>query len=45
MLSEPTAKHGFKRAIVPIANKPKEQIEGMEVIGVSSLQQALDALF
>ncbi|WP_372768185.1 DNA repair protein RadA [Pseudoalteromonas sp.] len=39
------AKHGFKRAIVPIANKPKEQIEGMEVIGVSSLSQALEALF
>jgi DNA repair protein RadA/Sms len=39
------AKHGFKRAIVPIANKPKEQIDGMEVIGVSSLGQALEALF
>jgi DNA repair protein RadA/Sms len=39
------AKHGFKRAIVPIANKPKEDIEGMEVIGVSSLSQALEALF
>lgn len=39
------AKHGFKRAIVPIANKPKEVIEGMEVIGVSSLSQALEALF
>ena len=39
------AKHGFKRAIVPNANKPKELIEGMEVIGVNSLSEALDALF
>ena len=38
------AKHGFTRAIVPIANKPKETIEGMQVIGVKSLQEALDAL-
>lgn len=39
------AKHGFKRAIVPNANKPKELIEGMEVIGVNSLSEALEALF
>lgn len=39
------AKHGFKRAIVPKANKPKEPIEGMEVIAVTSLSQALEALF
>ena len=39
------AKHGVKRAIVPNANKPKELIEGMEVIGVNSLSEALDALF
>ncbi|MFC3031925.1 DNA repair protein RadA [Pseudoalteromonas fenneropenaei] len=39
------AKHGFTRAIVPLANKPKEAIENMEVIAVSSLEQALDALF
>lgn len=38
------AKHGFKRAIVPIGNVPKEKISGMEVIGVKSLQQALDVL-
>ncbi|CAM4224880.1 DNA repair protein RadA [Pseudoalteromonas byunsanensis] len=39
------AKHGFKRAIVPNANKPKEPIEGMEVVGVNSLSEALEALF
>ncbi|WP_440053971.1 DNA repair protein RadA [Pseudoalteromonas sp. T1lg65] len=39
------AKHGFKRAILPKANQPKEVIEGMEVVGVSSLSEALEALF
>lgn len=38
------AKHGFTRAIVPIGNKPKEPIEGMQVIGVKSLQDALEAI-
>ena len=38
------AKHGFRRAIVPRANKPKTAIEGMEVIGVTKLSEALDAL-
>lgn len=38
------AKHGFKRAIVPGANKPKAAIEGMEVIGVTKLSEALEAL-
>ncbi|WP_417595853.1 DNA repair protein RadA [Oceanospirillum sp.] len=38
------AKHGFKRAIVPRANKPKAAIEGMEVIGVTKLSEALEAL-
>jgi DNA repair protein RadA/Sms len=38
------AKHGFKRAIVPIANVPKEAIEGMVVVGVSKLTEALEAL-
>jgi DNA repair protein RadA/Sms len=35
------AKHGFKKAIVPNANIPKGGVPGMEVIGVSTLQQAL----
>lgn len=38
------AKHGFKRAIVPIGNVPKGGVAGMEVIGVKTLQQALDVL-
>jgi DNA repair protein RadA/Sms len=38
------AKHGFKRAIVPKANLPKNKISGMEVIGVSKVAEALDVL-
>lgn len=38
------AKHGFKRAIVPAANAPKEQIAGMQVIAVNNLQQALASI-
>ena len=42
-LSE-AAKHGFTRAIVPKANAPKKAIPGMDVIAVSKLSEALDAL-
>ncbi len=38
------AKHGFTRAIVPTANVPKRGIEGIEVVGVSRLNQALEAM-
>ena len=38
------AKHGFKRALVPKANVPQHPIKGMEVIGVSRLDQALNAI-
>lgn len=38
------AKHGFKRAIVPKGNVPRGKIDGMEVIAVEKLHQALDAL-
>lgn len=38
------AKHGFTRAIVPRANAPKQSPEGMKVIGVSRLAEALEAL-
>jgi DNA repair protein RadA/Sms len=38
------AKHGFTRAIVPLANVPKEPISGMTIIGVTKLTEALDAL-
>jgi DNA repair protein RadA/Sms len=38
------AKHGFRRAIVPKANAPREAIPGMEVIAVEKLEEALGAL-
>lgn len=38
------AKHGFKRAIVPKANVPKQKIAGIEVVGVARLSDALEAL-
>ncbi|GGZ89667.1 DNA repair protein RadA [Ignatzschineria ureiclastica] len=38
------AKHGFKRAIVPIANKPKKPIQDMEVIGVAKINELMDHL-
>jgi DNA repair protein RadA/Sms len=39
------AKHGFKRAIVPKGNAPKEAPPGLAVVAVTRLEQALDALF
>ncbi|MEK9806704.1 MAG: DNA repair protein RadA [Halieaceae bacterium] len=42
-LSE-AAKHGFRRAIVPRGNAPKQPVEGLEVIAVSRLSEALEAL-
>ncbi|WP_148252622.1 DNA repair protein RadA [Aidingimonas lacisalsi] len=38
------SKHGFERAIVPRGNAPKQSPAGMEVIAVSRLSEALDAL-
>lgn len=35
------AKHGFTRALVPLANKPKQAVEGLEIIGVRRLDEAL----
>jgi len=37
-------KHGFKRVIMPKANAPKQAPEGVEVVAVSRLSEALDAL-
>ncbi|MGI9327327.1 MAG: DNA repair protein RadA [Pseudomonadales bacterium] len=37
-------KHGFKRAIVPYANRPKKVVEGMAVHGVKNLAGALDVV-
>ena len=38
------AKHGFKRAIVPVGNAPREPIKGMDVIPVRKVTDALQAL-
>ncbi|MCF2948236.1 DNA repair protein RadA [Paraglaciecola aquimarina] len=38
------AKHGFKKAIVPYANMPKQKIPNMQVIGVKRLTEALEAI-
>ena len=38
------AKHGFKKAIVPTANAPRLNIEGLEVIKVKNLAEALAAI-
>lgn len=37
-------KHGFQYAIVPIANAPKNGIQGAEVLPVKTLSQALEAV-
>ena len=38
------AKHGFKRAIVPKGNVPKESLQGMQIVPVTKLTEALEAL-
>jgi DNA repair protein RadA/Sms len=38
------AKHGFKHAIVPHKNAPKSGVEGMEIVPVKTLREALAAL-
>ena len=38
------AKLGFAMALIPRANAPKTPIEGLQVIAVDRLQEALDAL-
>ena len=38
------AKHGFKKAIVPAANVPRQPIEGIEIIAVKKLVDALEAI-
>ena len=37
-------KHGFARAIVPKANRPRPEIQGMEALSVASLAQAVEAI-
>lgn len=38
------AKHGQTRAILPQANKPRKPIEGMEIVGVTRLEQVLELI-
>jgi DNA repair protein RadA/Sms len=37
-------KHGFRRMIVPKANAPKRPVEGLELVAVSRIGEAIDAL-
>jgi DNA repair protein RadA/Sms len=39
------AKHGFELAIVPEANKPRRDIDGLRIIGVERLDEALRSAF
>lgn len=38
------AKHGFKRAIVPKGNVPKDAPSGIQIVAVTKLSEALEAL-
>lgn len=38
------AKHGFKRALIPRANKPREEIPGLTVMAVQKLSEALESV-
>jgi DNA repair protein RadA/Sms len=38
------AKHGYKRAIIPKANAPKQALTDIEVVGVRRLSDAIEAL-
>lgn len=39
------AKHGFKRAVVPAGNVPRRDIDGLEIVGVERLPEALSRAF
>jgi DNA repair protein RadA/Sms len=39
------AKHGFKSAIIPKANRPKGGVDGMQLKAVQRLSEVLDGLF
>jgi DNA repair protein RadA/Sms len=39
------AKQGFSKAIVPAGNVPREKIDGIEIVGVKTLQDALAEAF
>ncbi|HEY7379320.1 MAG TPA: DNA repair protein RadA [Steroidobacteraceae bacterium] len=39
------ARHGFHRAVVPAANRPRQKIDALEVFGVQNLGEAVRHLF
>ena len=38
------AKHGFKKAVIPKGNVPKNRIDGLQIIGVSTISEALEVI-
>jgi DNA repair protein RadA/Sms len=38
------AKLGFKRAIIPVGNRPKQAIDGIEIVPVARIEKALEEL-
>jgi DNA repair protein RadA/Sms len=38
------AKHGMKRAIAPVGNVPKGGVEGLDILTVRSLRDAIDGV-
>lgn len=38
------AKHGFKRAIIPAGNQPRQSIKGMQVSAVARLEKAIEVM-
>ena len=38
------AKHGFKKAIIPLANKPKQGIKGLDIVTVNRLSDAIEQI-
>jgi DNA repair protein RadA/Sms len=38
------AKHRFKKAVVPLANKPRKPVDGIQVVPVKTLDEALQTL-
>ena len=39
------AKHGFRKALIPKANAPRNKIEGIQTVAVSRLSEALEVIF
>lgn len=39
------AKHGFKKAFVPVSNKPRNQLDGMEIVLIRKLSDFLSVMF